>query len=103
MKNFFSFSDTGGKTQNDKFRLTFSTKSGSMLEHVDDKGDVDVIFDNFNLKGGGKRTASKEREKKRKDRAKKKESMSEEEKNEFRKTENQRRVELQKKKIRKYE
>ena len=63
-----------------------STKSGMMIEHVKTNGQNETIFNNLNLKGGGKRSRSKENRKKQKQRSKTK-------KDENNKQDNQRRTE----------
>ena len=43
----------------EKVRVTFHTRKGLLVEHVGANGKADVIYNNLNLCGGGrKRTAS---------------------------------------------
>ena len=69
MKKFFSPPDDSNAPyqQYDKIRVTFHTKKGLMVEHVDANGTADLIYNNLNLSGGGKRSASEERARKKAD------------------------------------
>ena len=79
MKKFFCPpADSNSPYQDyEKLRVTFHTRKGLLVEHVDANGTTDVIHNNLNLSGGGKRSASDERARKRAQRQKQSEDKKE--------------------------
>ena len=83
----------------EKIRFTFHSKHGIRIEHVKQNDHIEIFFDSLNLVGGGKRTASQERAKKKKQRVAKELKLSEEEKKIAKEKENERICELRKAKL----
>ena len=71
-----SFKEEDFDASQDKICIGFSSQSGFSLQHVDPIGET--FWNNMNLHGGGKRTASQERDRKKRQRSKRDQEMSEE-------------------------
>ena len=99
MKQFLCHSTTALEDfcDTEKIRFTCHSREGIMIESVKSDGSTQVFFNNLNLKGGGKRTASQEREKKKRQRERAKNSEDETKKQKVKEQEQERLKKFRKK------
>ena len=66
MKKFFNcFTSKSHYQTSEKIRVTYHTQNGIMVEHVESDGSCNVIFDNLNLCGGGRKRMPVKNEKRK--------------------------------------